>query len=81
MVSCQKGPTRHAYALQIGPFWQDDLDVGVLEYMYTENIAITGTLHIFSVCVLINHHDPSSWLIKEIGIQLLQLLDANWDCL
>ena len=27
MVSCQKGPTRHAYALQIGPFWQDTLDV------------------------------------------------------
>ena len=21
MVSCQKGPTRHAYAWQIGPFW------------------------------------------------------------
>ena len=81
MVSCQKGPTRHAYAWQIGPFWQDTLDVGVLGYMYTENIAITGTLHNFSVCVLINHRDPSSWLIKEIGIQLLQKLDANWDCL
>ena len=24
-VSCQKGPTRHAYALQMGPFWQDTL--------------------------------------------------------
>ena len=23
MVSCQKGPTSHAYAWQIGPFWQD----------------------------------------------------------
>ena len=23
MVSCQKGPTRHAYAWQVGPFWQD----------------------------------------------------------
>ena len=23
MVSCQKGPTCHAYARQIGPFWQD----------------------------------------------------------
>ena len=29
MVSCQKGPTRHAYAWQIGPFWQDTLDVWV----------------------------------------------------
>ena len=26
-VSCQKGPTRHAYAWQIGPFWQDTLDI------------------------------------------------------
>ena len=26
MVSCQKGPTRHAYAWQIGPFWQDTLE-------------------------------------------------------
>ena len=25
-VFCQKGPTRHAYAWQIGPFWQDTLD-------------------------------------------------------
>ena len=25
MVACQKGPTRHAYAWQIGPFWQDTL--------------------------------------------------------
>ena len=27
MVSCQKGPTRHAYAWQLGPFWQDTLDI------------------------------------------------------
>ena len=27
MVSCQEGPTRHAYAWQIGPFWQDTLDL------------------------------------------------------
>ena len=29
MVSCQKGPTRHAYAWQIGPFWQDTLELCV----------------------------------------------------
>ena len=28
-VSCQKGPTRHAYAWQIGPMWQDALDIYV----------------------------------------------------
>ena len=27
MVSYQKGPTRHAYAWQIGPFWQDSLEI------------------------------------------------------
>ena len=27
MVSCQKGPTRHADTWQIGPFWQDTLDM------------------------------------------------------
>ena len=27
MVSCQKGPTRHAYTWQIGPFRQDTLEV------------------------------------------------------
>ena len=27
MVSYQKGPTRHAYAWQIEPFWQDTLEI------------------------------------------------------
>ena len=27
MASCQKGSTRHAKAWQIGPFWQDTLDM------------------------------------------------------
>ena len=29
-VSCQKDPTRHAYAWQIGPFWQDIIDLHFL---------------------------------------------------
>ena len=33
MVSCQKGPTRHAYAWQIGPFWQD-LYLSLYIYIY-----------------------------------------------
>ena len=28
-VSCQKGPSRHAYAWQKGPFWQDTIDMRV----------------------------------------------------
>ena len=35
-VSCQKGPTRHAYAWQIGPFWQDTLDV----FMMNQHIQV-----------------------------------------
>ena len=27
VVSCQKGSTLHAYAWQIGPFWQGTLDI------------------------------------------------------
>ena len=30
-VSCQKGPSRHAYAWQIGPIWQETLDLLVYE--------------------------------------------------
>ena len=32
-VSCQKGPTRHAYEWQIGPFWQDTLDMASWIYV------------------------------------------------
>ena len=30
MVSCKKGPTRHAYTWLIGPFWQDTLEAKAL---------------------------------------------------
>ena len=33
MVSCQKGPTRHAYAWQIGPFWRDTIDIAFLKHL------------------------------------------------
>ena len=26
-VSCQKGPTHHAYTWRVGPFWQDTIDI------------------------------------------------------
>ena len=35
MVSCQKGPARHAYAWQIGPFWQDTLDMKYCKILVT----------------------------------------------
>ena len=51
MVSCQKGPTRHAYAWQIGPFWEDTLEKTImvarhvtLEWRHTDVMVsqITG---------------------------------------
>ena len=44
MASCQKGPTRHAYAWQIGPFWQDTIDIWVVQYCHTDP-------YIYSVCI------------------------------
>ena len=49
MVSCQKGPTRHAYAWQIGPFWQDTPDIcmfiwyTVLLVIYISTPPLVGT--------------------------------------
>ena len=38
-------PTRHAYACQIGPFWQDTLDIyynsPLRQYAYSPNIDAT----------------------------------------
>ena len=39
MVSCQKGPTRHAYAWQIGPFWQDTRDLLIQENAFLKIFA------------------------------------------
>ena len=49
-VSCQKGPTRHAYAWQIGPFWQDALDICLhdssvpLQFHFPTNISPTDCI-------------------------------------
>ena len=40
MVSCQKGPTRHAYAWQIGPFWQDTIDMETALYVHVMEVML-----------------------------------------
>ena len=45
-VSCQKGPTRHAYAWQIGPFWQYTMEY--ISTMYPINV-----LMVVLFCVLL----------------------------
>ena len=39
MVSCQKVPTRHAYAWQIGPSWQDTLDMSITNDLFPAFLA------------------------------------------
>ena len=34
MASCQKGPSRHAYEWQVGPFWQDTLEMSHIVEMH-----------------------------------------------
>ena len=43
MVSCQKGPTRHAYAL--GPFWQDTLDMYLRNQQQTLVEILEDVMH------------------------------------
>ena len=38
-ISCQEGPTRHAYAWQIRPFWQDTLDMCLVLVRYQKMTA------------------------------------------
>ena len=54
-VSCQKGPTRHAYAWQIGPFWQDTLEV-LLEI---NHVIVTLHCHISRTSLTCIHFNSS----------------------
>ena len=51
MVSCQKGPTRHAYAWPIGPFWQDTLDIHLLcaSYYFVAIVVLGGVISHLSI--------------------------------
>ena len=62
MVSCQKGPTPHAYAWQIGPFWQDTLDIFscCLVACFTDDIFI-----IFPGELVLNHSSSDGQVLYE----------------
>ena len=38
-VSCQKGPTCHAYPWKIGPFWQDTLELWCTQFSVWEGLG------------------------------------------
>ena len=50
MVSCQKGPTRHAYAWQIRPIWQDTLDVSWTQCWFRQSLLIKEALSYYCTC-------------------------------
>ena len=52
MVSCQRGPTRHASAWQIGPFWQDTLEIRPCRKTATQLLYSESHLSHKSVCNL-----------------------------
>ena len=73
-VSCQKGPTRHANAWQIGPFWQDTLG--------TYHIAFMGSHCILEVTLYLNPWwaelfwgDINMWLLlfSFLDIEIVQV--------
>ena len=48
-VSCKKGPTHHAYAWQIGPFWQDTLDIRCVEFsLWLKCVVMRTTFTVIS---------------------------------
>ena len=67
MVSCQKGPTRYAYAWQIGPFWQDTLDMYFLTVVFQHIICLS------------DHRELILWTLELlITLYHLGLGEQNW---
>ena len=71
IVSSQKGPTRHAYAWQIGPFWQDTLDIWISAKVASR--MFQPSLGLIFPCGWIkiagnNHLEISRWSNAIIGV-------------
>ena len=58
-VSCQKGPTRHAYAWQIGPFWQDTLELKYLvcDFVRPYDNTFNRRMRLKGYCDILVYHD------------------------
>ena len=85
MVSCHTGPTRHAYAWQIGPFWQDTIDVCMVLscftlfwFYYLRSVLAFGYCGFLCLCVClsvcVNH-----LLVHKITCDLFKLGSPNLD--
>ena len=97
MVSCQKGPTRHADAWQIGPFWQDTLEICHRRDLWEKQISLLYfpiPLNMFDICFhstscVVPHSsqvfDYCTWavsrFIKPIILKLTIQLSIEWTTL
>ena len=78
-VSCWKGPTRHAYAWQIGPFWQDTLDIkevhdglpwGRILIQYTI-LMHTNYIKCKYIVLFVQNNSSTEWEISSFGYFIL----------
>ena len=75
MVSCQKGPTRHAYAWQIGPIWQDTLDIWCVPSEMAS--VMIDLMHANLTCM----HDASASQLGGLGVlNYISFYEASWNC-
>ena len=86
-VSCQKGPTRHAYAWQIGPFWQDTFELTKLSHkmiqqLWRWNMACLTPMWSYMLLQDVNHinstdteqsHHNSLYFLQNIKYFLLNI--------
>ena len=81
-VSCQKGPTRHAYAWQIGPFWQDTLelcitDVSIVVYAIMYHVTEPLKYKTGHTC----HHCDSVQMLNKTCSLHVQCMAMKTSCL
>ena len=79
MVSCRNGPTRHAYAWLIGPFWQDTLDMYVCMYvclhvcvyicMYVRTYVQCRLAHVIGIVFLMGYWVQVFSLILDSSVR------------
>ena len=73
MVSCQKGPTHHAYAWQIGPFWQDTLDL-----WYQEFSGMICIMFCLILRTIVGHCGTDGLYESWCDVIVLILTDVAW---
>ena len=78
MVSCQKGPTRHDYAWQIGPFWQDILDVLGVIFLHWQSTSDTSWLQQCSMCPVMSHWMVTQSTIADPESRLHAFIEINF---